>query len=100
MPPASSDSAYLYISLIETPGIRMSIALAWKCRLELRSANRKPRDELDLLALEVIVEARQLLVELGANRADVARAGAAEQLVQLGERGVVERAVGLVDVDA
>ena len=66
-----------------------------------RVALREPeaRDELDLLAFEVIVEPRQLLVELGADRADVAGADAAEQVVELGERGVVERAVGLVDVD-
>jgi hypothetical protein len=33
------------------------------------------------------------------HRADLAGLHAAEQIVELGERGVVERAVGLVDVD-
>ena len=36
----------------------------------------------------------------GANRANGARARAAEELVELGEGGVVERAILLVDVDA
>ena len=66
-----------------------------------RVALREPeaRHQVDLLAFEVIVEPRQLLVELGADRADLAGARAAEQLVELGERRLVEAAVRLVDVD-
>jgi hypothetical protein len=56
-------------------------------------------DELDALAFEVIVDPGELLVEVGADRADVAGLAAAEELVELGQGGVVVAAVGLVDVD-
>src|SRR5690606_33617643 len=41
----------------------------------------------------------QLLVELGTHRANLTGARATEQLVELGERSVVEAAIGAVDVD-
>src|SRR5690606_37413536 len=66
-------------------------------RVALREA--EATYELDALATEVIVDARQLLVELGPHRADLTGTRAAKDFVELGERGVIEAAVGAVDVD-
>src|SRR5678815_4729650 len=54
--------------------------------------------QIDALARVVIADPRQVLVELGAHGADVAAARVAPQIVELGERGLVERTVVLVDV--
>jgi hypothetical protein len=46
----------------------------------------------------VVLDAREHLVDVGVDRALLVGALAAEEVIERGERGLVERAVGLVDV--
>ncbi len=57
------------------------------------------RDEHHALAAEVIVDPRELLVELAAYRAHFAGLRAAKHLVEFRECGFIEAAIGLVDVE-